>query len=160
MRNGFTLVEMLVALFVFAMVSAGGVAMLRFSVDNQSIVRARTERFGQLQTARAILKTDISQAASFEPGGLLTLTRRGWENPDGLSRPSMQLVGYLFQDGRLERRAAPALNGAAPGPAQVLIEGVRSARIEEIASNPRALRLVLDIEGIGEVEQLFLGAGA
>jgi general secretion pathway protein J len=160
MRNGFTLVEMLVALFVFAMVSAGGVAMLRFSVDNQNIVRDRTERFGQLQTARAILKTDISQAAAFEPGGLLTLTRRGWENPDGLSRPSMQHVVYLVTGGRLERRAGPALSGAETGAPQVLIEGLRSARIEEIAGNPKALRLVLDIEGIGRIDQLFLGAGA
>ena len=38
-RNGFTLVEMMVALFIFAMLSVAGVVMLRSAVDSDAAVR-------------------------------------------------------------------------------------------------------------------------
>src|SRR3546814_8509418 len=60
---GFTLVEMLVALLIFAMLSAVGVTVMAYAADNQGVVKARMDRLGELQSARALLKADLAQAA-------------------------------------------------------------------------------------------------
>lgn len=147
--KGFTLVEMMVALLIFGLVAAAGVAVMSFSVDNQQVVRARTHRLGELQRARAALKADLAQAAqrpvrdalgqpatrSFgggeqaAGGPLLQLVRRGWDNPDQAARPSLQAVEYRLTEGRLERRVRPALDGTDPGSPQVLLTGVREGRV-------------------------------
>ena len=106
-------------------------------------------------------------------GPLMSLTRHGWENPDRQARASMQYAEYRLVEARLERRSRPALDGAPLGPPQVLITGVRQARASFFAQGrwrtawkgapgediPQAVRLDLDIEGIGPVSQLFLASG-
>ena len=54
--RGFTLVEMLVALLVFALLSAVGVTVMAYAADNQGVVQARMDRLGEFQRARALLK--------------------------------------------------------------------------------------------------------
>jgi general secretion pathway protein J len=146
--KGFTLVEMLVALFIFSLLAAAGVTVMRFSVDNQVAVRSRMDRLGDFQRARALLKGDLEQAAPRRtrdeagapapgafaggplPGVLLALTRRGWDNPDKVARASLQYVEYRVVDGRLERRSRAALDGVQLGEAQQLIDGVEAADVE------------------------------
>lgn len=147
--KGFTLVEMMVALLIFGLVAAAGVAVMSFSVDNQQVVRAHAHRLGELQRARAALKSDLAQAArrpvrdtagrlstrafsgnEQQAGGpLLQFVRCGWDNPDAAPRASLQAVEYRLHDGRLERRTRPALDGAEYGPPQVLLTGVRAAAV-------------------------------
>ena len=145
--KGFTLVEMLVALLVFAILAAAGVAVMGFAVDNQAVVRDRTERLGRLQTTRAILKADLEQAATrrtrgedgqpalgpFAGGGervVLALTRRGWDNPDQDPRSSLQYVEYRLDGSRIERRWRRHVDGSPLQPTQVLADGVRALRLE------------------------------
>src|SRR5690606_20895786 len=143
MARGFTLVEVLVALSVFALLAAGGVAVMGWASASQGATQARMARVGELQRARAMLQADLSQAAprrtrnaagigavqaftgSAEPasGLLFALTRRGWENPEGAPRASLQYVEYRLQDGRLERSARPMLDGAGLDRPQSVIEG-------------------------------------
>jgi general secretion pathway protein J len=147
--KGFTLVEMLVALAIFGLVAAAGVTVMRFTVDNQAVVRAHANRIGAFQRTRAILKADLAQAAarrtrgqdgrpareSFQGGSgdrsglLLRFARRGWDNPEAQPRPSVQYVEYRVIDGRLERSARPELDGAALGTPQVLIDRLQSASV-------------------------------
>lgn len=193
-RRGFTLVEMLVALFVFALLSAAGVAVLRLAIDNREAVRARTERLSEFQRARTLLKADLSQVAPRrvrgvegradpnlflgEPGETqgpaLRFVRRGAANPDGLPRASLQTVEWRLRDGRLERAVRRATDGAALGAPQTVLTGVRSARLEYLTRGswapafrgsgetavPQAVRLELELEGVGRIEQLFLASGA
>jgi general secretion pathway protein J len=191
--KGFTLVEMLVALAIFGLISAAGVTVMRFTVDNQAIVRVHTDRIGAFQRTRAILKADLAQAAdrrtrgpdgrparesfygssSDRPGLLLRFARRGWDNPAGEPRASVQYVEYRIVDGRLERLARPDLDGAPLGAPQVLIDRVRSATVaflwhgqwietlpgSPVDALPQAVRLDMTIEGIGAVNQLFVVTG-
>lgn len=192
-RPGFTLVEMLVALFIFGLLAAAGVAVLGFSIDSQAQVRTHMDRTAEFQRMRAILKADLAQAAprrtrgqdgataplaflaSGEPGGaLMTLVRRGWENVDGRPRASLQYVEYRLVEGRLERSTRPALDGAALGPPQVLFRGVEMLRPAFLSGNgwrptwtvdagaelPDAVRLEMEMEGVGPVTQLFALPGA
>lgn len=191
--KGFTLVEMMVALLIFGLVSAAGVAIMSFSVDNQQVVRAHSHRLAELQRARLALKSDLAQAAqrpvrdpagraavrSFSGGEqqvggpLLQLVRRGWDNPDAAPRASLQAVEYRLHDGRLERRARPALDGAEPGPPQILLTGVREGRVAFLVRGqwietlpngpqqplPQAVRLDLLLEDYGPLSQVFLVTG-
>lgn len=145
--KGFTLIEMMVALLIFALITAAGVAVMSSTLTNQSAVRVRVERYAELQRMRALMKADLSQAATrrtrgedglpaltafagvspwVSGGPLLAFTRRGYENPDQAPRASMQYVEYALIEGRLERRTRPALDGARLGPAQVLLTDVES----------------------------------
>jgi general secretion pathway protein J len=60
---GFTLIEALVSLFVFALVAGGCVAMLGQTVQTQDRVGDAQEELRALQSARALLVADIAQLA-------------------------------------------------------------------------------------------------
>lgn len=191
--SGFTLVEMMVALLIFGLVAAAGVSIMSFSVDNQQIVRLRTHRLGELQRARAALKADLAQAAARPTrspdgraavrafaggeqkvgGPLIALARRGWDNPDAAPRASIQAVEYRLTEGRLERRARPALDGAQARPPQVLLTGVTAGEVAFLVRGqwigalrngpgqplPQAVRLDLTLDDYGPVSQLFVVTG-
>lgn len=195
---GFTLVEMLVALLIFGLISAVGVGVMTYAADNQGVLHQRMERLGEFQRARALLAADLAQAVprrvrqrngdasrnafagatdgamAMRSGSapLLAFVRRGWTNPDAEPRASLQYVEYRLVDGRLERSIRTALDGAAPGEPQRLLGGITAAHIGYHARGhwnrgwaggadalPDAVRLDLELEGIGRVEQLFLLPG-
>ncbi len=148
-RNGFTLVEMLAALFVFGLLTAAGSLVIGTTLNGQAAVHERTERLGALQRARATLKSDLGQIAprrTRDRNGLrapapfvgkrpeggeafLAMARRGVENPDGRARSSMQYVEYRLVDGRLERLTRATLDGGLMGPPQVMLEGVERLEV-------------------------------
>ncbi len=191
-RSGFTLIEVMIALLIFALLAAAGVLVLSQSIDNRFVVKAATDRTAELQRLRASLSADLGQAAprrvraangqpafstilaAEAPGDpLLVLVRAGWSNPEGRPRASLQRVEYRLVEDRLERRVYPYLDGARPGPPQVLYQGVSApalAFISEGAEAPRflpspgrplpdAVRLDLTLEGYGPVRQLFVVGG-
>ena len=191
-RAGFTLVEVLVSLVIFALIAAAGAAVLSLSIDNRFAIKAATDRTGDLQRMRSLLKADLGQAAARRSRGptgrpmtspmsgpaapgdpVLVLTRAGWTNPGEQSRPSLQRVEYRLVDGRLERRVATHLDGARPGPPQVLYRGVRDLSLAFVKDGqeapayivtaerplPDAVRLRMTLDGYGPVEQLFLVGG-
>lgn len=147
--KGFTLVEMMLALFIFGLISAAGVAVMRFSMDNQERVRAHTGRLAEFQSARALLKADLSQASTRRTRGLdgrpenraffgneqgnggplLALVRRGVDNPDSEPRSSLQYVEYRLAKNTLERRTRAGLDGSPLYPPQKLLTGIRSASL-------------------------------
>lgn len=147
-RRGFTLVEVLVALLIFALIAAAGTALIAAAIDGRVAVRALADRTGDLQRTRAVLKADLAQAAPRRTRGvsgralqqpvagarapgdpLLVVARAGWSNPEGRGRPSMQRVEYRLVGDRLERRASRYLDGSRAGAPQVLYRGVRDVTV-------------------------------
>lgn len=154
-RAGFTLVEVLVALAIFALLSVGAVGVMQAALAARDSAAERTATLAGLQRLRGVLLADLSQAAPratrnaagaaanfafqlTDPGDgarpFLLLTRRGWENPDAARRSSLQYVEYRLIEGRLERAARPVLDGAPLGPPQVLITGVQGVRVSALDS--------------------------
>lgn len=187
-RGGFTLVEVLVALAVFALLAAAGALVLARTIDTRFVVHEHAERIAELQRMRALLKADLAQAAPRRtraptgrplpralmgqtvPGDpVLTLVRAGWSNPDGAARPSLQRVEYRVVEDRLERRASTYLDGARAGPPQVLYRGVSDVAVTFIQDGseapaflssrdrplPQAVRIVMTLDGLGRIDQLF-----
>lgn len=148
--KGFTLVEMMAALFVFGLLTTAGALVMGSTLEGQSAVRDRMARLGELQQTRALLKADLGQiaarpsrdesgapsrpafhgAAVVDGAPFLGFARRGWENPDEAPRASVQYVQYRRAADRLERVSFPRLDGTAPGTPQVLIDGVTAVRIQ------------------------------
>ncbi|HEX7820234.1 MAG TPA: type II secretion system minor pseudopilin GspJ [Sphingobium sp.] len=142
-ENGFTLLELLVALMIFAMLSLAGVALLRGSVSAQGAVRQHLDRLADIQLTLATLESDLAQAtvrisrtqtgtlapAFFArvPGGkepMLQFVRAGWGNPDNMARASIQKVEYWWRDRRIERIGYPHVDGAVPDAPAVLLSDV------------------------------------
>jgi len=188
MRRGFTLVEVMVALAVFALLAGAGAAVLARTIDARFTLHEYSERIAELQRMRALLKADLAQAAPRRtraptgrplpraimgqqtPGDpILVVARAGWSNPGGDDRPSLQRVEYRLVEGRLERRVAPYLDGARVGPPQVLYTGVSDVAVTFLQDGseapaflassdrplPQAVRIVMTLDGLGRVDQLF-----
>ncbi|NNC71362.1 MAG: type II secretion system minor pseudopilin GspJ [Sphingomonadaceae bacterium] len=145
---GFTLVELIVALFIFGIISAASVALLTFSVDSQAASREALAEMSAIRRVNAALTNDLMQIAprptrdaagerqdAFFGGDgrtsdlLVSFVRRGWTNYDGEARSSLQKVDYRLVDGRLERSAYPHVDGAEALPPAVLLSGVESVTL-------------------------------
>ncbi len=145
---GFTLVEILVALFIFSLISVGSLSAMSTSLQGKAQIEKQTDKMRQLDLARAIMVSDMSalerRAMRDELGGfetyifeggsdvLLRFTRSGRDNPGGLApRGDIQRVEYIFESGQLIRRARLKAN-----PAQntgyntrILLDGLTSAEL-------------------------------
>ena len=135
-RNGFTLIEMLVALAVFALIAGGALTLLRFSVDAELGAKRRTEGMALQRRFLSVWTADLAQVAprpsrdeagvthpAFEAGGpvLLRFVRSGWSNVDGAPRPSLQKVEWRWDGKALVRSGYPFPDGAAPDPPSAML---------------------------------------
>ncbi len=145
--NGFTLVEMLVALFIFSLLTAGATTAMVAALKTKSQIDEAVAEITELETARALMRSDIdniilrpgrdpygTQDPYLISGGvdtLLTFTRGGRENPGGLEkRGAVQRVAYVFEDEKLIRRSFGVDN---PAPLSPLRERVLLENIENIS---------------------------
>lgn len=120
---GFTLLELLIAIALFALLGLATYRMLESVLRSDEVVRAQEGQLRQLGRAVWRLEQDLIQAvprpvrdgygdeqnamigqlSSFEGGAALELTRSGWRNPTGLLRSNLQRVRWRLNDGSLER---------------------------------------------------------
>lgn len=187
--NGFTLVELLVALLIFGMLTAAGVSLLSVSVRAQESVDARLGALGNLRKASALVAADLAQAAprihrdgagasrpAFVGGETaFSLVRRGWENVGEERRSSLQKVEYRVAGGRLERIAYPLVDGSAALPPVALLDGVRQFQLRfrdrrgewrtrwdpaQPTELPVAVEMLVEAEGFAPIRQTFVVGGA
>lgn len=140
---GFTLVEVMVALLIFGMLAAAGVAVLSFSVRAQAATGAKFDDLAGIERSAAIMAADLGQAvlrpARDDVGNLrpalvgeadsLALVRGGWSNLDGAARPGLQKVFYRRGERGWERTAFLQLDGSPPLEPALLVPGVETVRL-------------------------------
>ena len=146
---GFTLVEMLIAMFIFSLISVGSMAALTGGLRGKEQIAARMDAAAANDTARALIKSDLDHLILYparDPLGtpeqyqlaggddnLMAFTRTGRANPGALEpRGDLQRVEYRLDGGIILRRALASAN---PGPDVPIIEralygNVQSAQIE------------------------------
>ena len=147
-EQGFTLVEMLVALFIFSLISLGTMSAMTSALRGQAQLNEATDRIAQMDMSRALMKADLANII-MQPsrdgygnrdlyvisGGvdsLLTFTRGGRDNPGGLEkRGDLQRVSYVFEDGNFIRRTMTEMNPAPQAEPidRVLISGLSRAEV-------------------------------
>ena len=119
--QGFTLIEVLVSLAVFGVLTIMAYATLTQTLANADLLGTRMDRLQALQRTIRLLDSDLAQAApravrdplgeSYDPAlqtrlgaeFSLELTRGGWSNPAGLPRGTLQRSAYRIEDGELVR---------------------------------------------------------
>jgi general secretion pathway protein J len=164
-RAGFTLVEVVVSLLIFALLAGAGASILGAAIDNRFAVKSASERVGDLQRMRGLLRADLGQATArrsrgpsgrptpmpmngaIDPGDpLLVLNRAGWSNPGEAARASLQRVEYRLVDDRFERRVSDHLDGSRPGPPQVLYRGVRDVTVDFVRDGQAAPAFISSLD--------------
>lgn len=134
-QQGFTLVEMLVALAIFAMLSAAGVLLLRASIATQSSVSARLDDSGGINRLTALLGRELATAQprpSRDAQGQLrpaldgTATSLTFIHASAASDsgPGLARASYTRDGTSLIRRSSPALDGASDGEPAILLRDI------------------------------------
>lgn len=153
-NSGFTLLEMLIATAVFAILAAtayGGLnAVLKARVETER----QAARLTELQSAMVLMARDLSQVAPRKirseygdplpaitggPRATLPLefTRAGWRNPAGQQRSTLQRVGYALDGNVLVRHGWHVLDRAQDSAAYPLrvLTGVRYFQVRFLNTN-------------------------
>ncbi len=138
---GFTLVEAMVSLFVFALIASGATLMLTQSVSAQARVGEAHERLREIQVAQALLNADLAQIVARpvradeagEAPALLTLVRASAEpREDAPYATALAHVEYVLRGETLVRRSRSAIDATAEAPVteRVLFTHIEDARLE------------------------------
>jgi general secretion pathway protein J len=149
-RAGFTLIEVVVAIFVAAIMFSMGYGALSQAMKDRESLNTSQARINEIQKGMRIVAQDFAQiaarpardmqgngelqaaiGATSKDNTLLTFSRNGWSNPAGLQRPAEERVRYRFLDGSLIRdhwlSVDPALN--AEPRERVLLTRVKSVEV-------------------------------
>ncbi len=125
--DGFTLLEILIAMAVFAILGVMAYGGLNSVLISHEHNKQQAERLRELQLSLRYLERDITQlvdrpvrneygdienALQTAAQPLLSLTRGGWRNPAGLTRSTLQRVAYdINEENTLIRLVWPTLDG-------------------------------------------------
>lgn len=119
--SGFTLIEVLVALAIFGIMTALAYQALGQSLTNAELLTERMDRLQGIQRTMSLLGRDLMQASprpvrdplgdgripsirtSLNTQFALEVTHGGWPNPAGLPRGTLQRVAWRIEDGKLLR---------------------------------------------------------
>lgn len=142
-QRAFTLLEVLVAMAIFAIIGLGANEMLRTIIHTHNRARQITDMFNQLSMAFVVMGRDVSEIVPREVRDengqylaplmvgtgnyAMQFTRTGWNDPAGLPRSDMQRVAYQLTDkGVLQRVIWLALDRAPDSKpiVQTLLTGV------------------------------------
>jgi general secretion pathway protein J len=146
--RGFTLIEVLIALFISAIVAVMAYSGLESAIKQREAVVESAKRTKQLLQFWTTLERDIAQIAprsirdGFDQrqpalsGGVvaedfLSFTRAGWSNPTGQQRTEMQRVAYAFQDDTILRAIWRDIDAVAQSEPQslILLSGVKDINV-------------------------------
>ena len=127
--NGFTLLELLVAITLFAMISTASLKLFKSVSQSQKMAETVLNELDELQRAEIILESDLFQMVS-RPirddqgrtlpalklpgigGTIIEFTRSGWQNPLRTTRSTLQRIAYAMEGTALIRYYWPMLDRA------------------------------------------------
>ena len=149
-NKGFTLLELLVAMSIFALLAAMSYGGLQAVLNQQWHTEQAAERLADLQKMYLVMQRDIEQIVprlvrdefgdSQQPligGDTLQMTRGGWRNPAGRQRSTLQRVGYAYEEQQLVRYTWSVLDRAQDSEPlkQPLSEDVESLQLRYLDHN-------------------------
>lgn len=183
---GFTLIELLVALAIFGLIAVAGGYLLGFSLRAQDSTNQSLDRIAAVRRASVLLTADMAQLvprisrdargdrqpAVIGDQSALGFVRGGWTNDSEAPRSSLQKVSYSLTGNALVRTSWPMVDGVSPDRAvrSTLMTGVTRLALRYRrqgvwtatwrprlpADLPDAIELVMTVDGVGDIRQLFL----
>lgn len=146
--KGFTLVEVLIAIGIFALIGLVSAALLTRTLEARGLLNERADRLQDLQRGLQRFDRDALQYANrpirdgfgdvqpalvLDTDGALEYTVQGWRNPLQLPRSELQRVRWtLSEDGDLVREFWSVLDRAQDSTSrrQVVLSDVRGFDVE------------------------------
>ncbi|MBK5071534.1 type II secretion system minor pseudopilin GspJ [Budviciaceae bacterium CWB-B4] len=182
-QQGFTMMEVIIALVIFAMISMMAWQILNGSMSNSAVSDAQSARFNQLQMTYSRLERDFSQAmpraqvgssAAFQlRDGILVLTTQ--DSVASLGNPQsadLIRVSWWLKDNQVYRGIASVLDGASPADWTriPMIDRVKKMdwrffntnwqpQWEEAEMIPKGIELTLTLEDDTEWRWVFMTPG-
>jgi general secretion pathway protein J len=191
--RGFTLVEILVAITILTVVGFLAMGGYNQLLHQSELADNRMKRVRAIQSAVLKLSQDFAEleprpvrepiGAGMQPAlstgsrvnALVQLTRAGWANPAGISRPTLQRVEYSLDNGTLYRTQHAVLDAIINDePIKIaLLDNVKSLRIDfldvqqqwspdwprpgqqnSFRARPLAARFELELEDWGSISRV------
>lgn len=148
-QRGFTLVEVMIAVLIAAILSVMSFGAMREALNHRTMIRDRTARLVALQNTVSNLVRDLGQmqprpvrepvGSGFQPAlrgataasAEIVFTRGGWSNPVGGPRSTLQRVRYVLRDNVLYREYWMVLDAQIePQPvSRRLLDGVKDFQV-------------------------------
>lgn len=194
--KGFTLIEVLVAMAIFGVLTILAYMTLGQTIANSELLTARMDRLQAIQRTMRYLSNDLTSASprpvrnelgdSYQPSVMvsiandfaLAVTHGGWNNPAGLPRSTQQRSVYKLQDDKLFRVYYTVLDATYSNNAisTEILDGVESLEFRLLQDNgqttnqwppagsqggnaqmlrPRAVEIILTLEGDGEIRRII-----
>lgn len=142
---GFSLVEMLVALGIVALLALAGIDLLRGTVASEQVLRRHDGEAARLRRFIALWRADLAQAQALGTrdaegapvpvfrvggaGGLVQLVRGGRPNPEGLARGPLEKLVWRWDGQALVRVAFEQPDGGAPDEALAVLPLASAPRL-------------------------------
>ncbi|MGK8435864.1 type II secretion system minor pseudopilin GspJ [Ectopseudomonas hydrolytica] len=146
--RGFTLLELLIAIAIFALLGLATYRMLDSVLSADAATRAHEQQLRELTRAMAAFERDLRQVvvrpirdgfgdpqpalrSDLADASALELTRSGWRNPLGQPRAELQRVRWQLSGERWQRRYWRVLDRAQDSQPQVqqALDGVQSVSL-------------------------------
>lgn len=184
-NRGFTLLEILIAMAVFAIMASMAYAGLSAVLDARAGTAKRSETIAQLQQTLYLLNEDLAQVAqrsirdefgtdqlAFSGGNgedLLTFTRSVPDWPQTAARSQLQRISYRIENGALYRQVWTILDRTQQSQARrKKLLGADNVEIrfygEEWGGSwpagggalPKAVEVSFTLAGLGDIRRVFL----
>jgi len=153
--TGFTLIEVLVAMAIFGVLTILAYMALAQTLANAEMLTDRMDRLQAIQRTMRYLGNDLAAAAprpirdelgvTYMPAVMvsrandfaLAVTHGGWSNPAGLPRSTLQRSVYLLNEGRLVRIYYTVLDATYSNEAisTEILDGVESLEFRLVQDN-------------------------
>lgn len=153
--QGFTLIEVLVAMAIFGVMTVLAYMSLGQTLANADLLNARMDRLQAVQRTMRFIGNDLLTAAprpvrselgdtylpaiqvSVSNEFALAITHGGWPNPAGLPRSTMQRTVYLLQEDKLLRVYSTVLDAtyANKSIATEILDGVLGLEFRMLQDN-------------------------
>lgn len=174
MQKGFTLLEILIAVAIFALVSTATFSMLQLTIKTGKAFDDKAQYLVELQRAQRLLQSDFSQVIArsirdefgdMQPaimtedvswGIAIELTRTGRSNPLNKPRSNLQRVRYLFDGDKLIRRTWKMLDRApaAEYQDQVVLSDVKTWQVKLLSKEKWFVNWPVKDENVGSEQAL------
>ncbi len=143
---GFTLIEMMIAIFLFSIVSVMAYGGINYVLKGQNYLQSSSNQLKDMQLTFRYFEKDINQMINrsvrnqyqdLQPSfvgnedKVFSFTHAGWRNPANLTRSKLQRVSYELDENVLKRHTWGQLDGAIAEEYYTtdLLEGVESIKL-------------------------------
>jgi len=144
--KGFTLLELLLSVFIFALISTGAYQVFNVAQKNAAALKESQARLHDISLSFALIEKDFTQLTprtwrdafsdaptpslqtDFSGNYLVKLIRTGWRNPLGTNRSNQQAVTYRIEDDKLIREHTQHLDNISS------VEPIKTELLDKVSS--------------------------